>query len=206
MWGAAGAVLERGRDAVAAARRGTASEDPHGVAEAAAEVFTALGAAAPGQARGGSPLVEAADRYDRAARPPRGSTVQVGPAGLGLRRLARRLVALRGPGRGDAGWACRAGGRAGRVDRGDQCLAPRSWSAASGAPRSRRRPGTATVAAPDIPRCRCRGRAGSARQHGGSRADPRAVAGGAPGRARPGRRLIGPGDLMPTLIRRVGSW
>ena len=57
VWGAAGAVLERGRDAVAAARRGTASEDPHGVAEAAAEVFTALRAAAPRQARGGSPLV-----------------------------------------------------------------------------------------------------------------------------------------------------
>ena len=103
MWGAAGAVLERGRDAVAAARRGTASEDPHGVAEAAAEVFTAVGAAAPRQGRGGSLLVDAAGRYDRAARPPRGSTVQVGPAGLGLRRLARRLVALRGPGRGDAG-------------------------------------------------------------------------------------------------------
>ena len=34
-----------------------------------------------------------------------------------------------------------------------------------------------------------------------SRADPRAVAGVAPGRARPGRRLIGPGGLMPTLIR-----
>jgi hypothetical protein len=29
--------------------------------------------------------------------------VQVGPAGLGLRRLARRLIALRGPGRADAG-------------------------------------------------------------------------------------------------------
>jgi hypothetical protein len=103
VWGAAGAVLERGRDAVAAARRGTASEDPHGVAEAAAEVFTALRAAAPRQGRGGALLVDAAGRYDRAARPPRGSTVQVGPAGLGLRRLARRLVALRGPGRGDAG-------------------------------------------------------------------------------------------------------
>ena len=56
-----------------------------------------------GRPGAGRRSVEAADRYDRAARPPRGSTVQVGPAGLGLRRLARRLVALRGPGRGDAG-------------------------------------------------------------------------------------------------------
>ena len=188
VWGAAGAVLERGRDAVAAARRGTASEDPHGVAEAAAEVFTALRAAAPRQARGGSPLVDAADRYDRAARPPRGSTVQVGPAGLGLRRLARRLVALRGPGRGDAGGSCRAGGRAGRVDRGDQRLAPGSWSAASGAPGIRRRAGSAAVAA-RIPRCRCRSRSRRlGKQHGG-------LAGGPPTRR---RRLAGPGSARPS--------
>ena len=44
--GPAAGVLEHGRDAMAAARRGAVSEDPHGIAEATAEVFTALYAAA----------------------------------------------------------------------------------------------------------------------------------------------------------------
>jgi hypothetical protein len=53
VWSAAGAVLERGRGAVEAARRGTASEDPSGVAETAAEVFTALSATAGERGRAG---------------------------------------------------------------------------------------------------------------------------------------------------------
>jgi hypothetical protein len=102
-WSAAGGVVERGRDVVATARRGMASEDPQGVAETAAEVFTALCAAAGRHGRGGFVLVDAADRYDRAARAPRGCSVSVGPVGLGLRRLARRLIAARGPGGADVG-------------------------------------------------------------------------------------------------------
>ena len=91
-----------------------------------------------------------AARFDRPGGPGR---ARAAPAGAPAGRAARAWA-------GGRGGSCRAGGRAGRVDRGDQCLAPGSWSAASGAPGSRRRPGTAAVAA-RIPRCRCRGRGGA---------------------------------------------
>ena len=177
-----------------------------------------------GRGRGGG--VHRPARCRATARPGAGRrswTPRTGTTGRPARRAVRPSRWAR-PGSGCAGWRAgwsRCAGLGGGTPGGLVALVvalaalteeisawhQRSWSAASGAPGIGRRARSAAVAA-RIPRCRCRGRgrANTASSTEGSRADPRAVAGVAPGRARPGRRLIGPGDLMPTLIRPGGSW
>ncbi len=80
--------VDAARRVVRAARHGEAGEDPDGIAHAAHSVLTAL--------RGEGPeWWEAADRFDRAARAPRGDRVRSGACAAGLRRVARQLVARR---------------------------------------------------------------------------------------------------------------
>ena len=80
--------VEGARRAVGAARHGRNVEDPDGIAHAAHSVITAMRGTSPEWAR-------AADRYDRAARPPRGAPIREGRHAAALRRVARQLVRRR---------------------------------------------------------------------------------------------------------------
>lgn len=77
--------LDGARHAVAAARRGQLGEDPEGIAHATRDVLGAVGPWSP-------ELREAAQTFDRAARPPRGVVAQPGPSSASLRRIARQLL------------------------------------------------------------------------------------------------------------------
>ncbi|WP_214406241.1 relaxase/mobilization nuclease domain-containing protein [Pseudonocardia lacus] len=103
----AGAEGEPGRDGLAVALRQvqgarrsvTASrthrrrdaEDPGQIGHATADVLTAL----RGWPGTGTAMGEAADLFDRAARPPRGRVGRAGSSSLGLRRAARQLIRQR---------------------------------------------------------------------------------------------------------------
>ncbi len=77
--------LEGARYAVGSARRGELGEDLDGIAHATRDVLGAATRLSP-------EMREAAERFDRASRPPRGVIVQPGPTSAGLRRVARQLL------------------------------------------------------------------------------------------------------------------
>ena len=80
--------VEQARAAVVAARRGQLGEDPDDLAHAALDVLVAI--------QGWGPeLEQAADRFARSARAPRGASPQPSSTGAGLRRVARQLVRAR---------------------------------------------------------------------------------------------------------------
>ncbi|QJY47785.1 relaxase/mobilization nuclease domain-containing protein [Pseudonocardia broussonetiae] len=68
-------------------------EGVDGIVHATGDVLTALAANDRGHKRG---WWDAAERYERASRPPGGRVPDVGPVGAELRLLARRLLAARG--------------------------------------------------------------------------------------------------------------
>ncbi len=80
--------VQSARAAVRVARRGAAGEEPAWIAHAAADVLTAM--------RSWSPeLAAAADRFDRAARPPAGGARTAGVMSGRLRQVARQLLRQR---------------------------------------------------------------------------------------------------------------
>lgn len=84
-------------DIVVRARVVVGAPDPRegidGIVHATGDVLTALATNDRGHKRGWS---DAADRYERASRAPGGRVPDVGPVGVELRVLARRLLAARG--------------------------------------------------------------------------------------------------------------
>ena len=80
--------VEAARLAVSAARRNSGAADADGIAHATRDVLTAVGGWS-------DELGVAAERYDRAARPPRGMEIRPDASAAGLRRVARQLVRQR---------------------------------------------------------------------------------------------------------------
>lgn len=80
--------VDSARALVGAARRGDAAEDPDGVAHATRDLLAAVG-------DWSEELGTATERFDRSARPPRGSQRTAGPTSAGLRRVARQLIRRR---------------------------------------------------------------------------------------------------------------
>ncbi|MER7433697.1 relaxase/mobilization nuclease domain-containing protein [Pseudonocardia alni] len=77
--------VDAARRSVGTVRAGGVGEDPEGLASAAHTVLTAMRGAS-------SDWADAADRFDRAARSPRGTAVREGAGAAAMRRVARQLV------------------------------------------------------------------------------------------------------------------